>query len=189
MAVLIARIRVLLGEPDNFLRVNSLAVNDSGDLPVGSAGVEADAAAVQMAAQGLGSLVGSGALIQRQRNDLQLLLIKLLEEVIVKSTLAIDRIGGLQFLGQLITAADIDLEATDGPQQELHIPLHIPVVSLSHFSGSVDLGVVNGNIALILFNSNGNGLSSTLQVALCPQAEGDKFRIQFRDILHVKRYA
>ena len=61
-----------LGEPDDFLGIDALAVNHGGDLPVGAAGVEADAAAVQIAADGFGDLVGSGAIFQRQVNDLQI---------------------------------------------------------------------------------------------------------------------
>ena len=174
-----------LGEPDDFLGVDALAINHGRDLPVGTAGVEADAAAVQIAADGFGDLVGSGAIFQRQVNDLQIPLIELVEEGKVKMPLALGVVGLFQPLGKLAASADAHPEAADGPQQELNIALHVAVVGLGHFRRAMDAGVVDGNAALVPLNGDGDGLLRVLQIGGAPHAEGDKLRVQFGRMLHV----
>ena len=118
--------------------------------------------------------------------DLQRTLVELLEEVAVEGTLAIEGVSGLDALGDLGAAADGDLEAADGPQQELHVPLQIPVVGIEHFRGAVDLGVADGDLALVALHSDGHGLGGGLLVLVGPNAEGDEAGIQLRNVLHVK---
>ena len=81
------------GMPDHFFGVDGLSVHYGGHLSVGTAGIKADAAAVQIAADGFGDLVGSGAIFQRQVNDLQIPLIELVEERKVKMPLALGVVG------------------------------------------------------------------------------------------------
>ncbi len=217
---LVGGILVQLGIPDHFLGVDALAVDHSGNFAVGSACVKADAAAVQMTADGHGLLVGLGAGIQGQIYDLQMLFVQLEEEVVVKGALAVFLLVGLgagiqgqiydlqmlfvqleeevvvkgalavfgvsvlQLLGDVRAAADGHPEATDGPQQELHIPLHIAVVRLCHFGGAVDEGAVDGDLALIPLNGDGKGLVRALEVCFGPYAEGDETGVEDGDVLH-----
>ena len=79
-----------LGEPDDFLGVDALAVDHGRDLPVGTAGVEADAAAVQIAADGFGDRDWRPGQSSRGRSTIfQIPLIELVEERIVKMPLAL----------------------------------------------------------------------------------------------------
>ena len=178
-----------LGMPDHFLGVNALAVDDSGDLTVGTAGIKADAAAVHVAADGTGGLVGSGAGAQGQIQDLQLALVELLEEVVIEEADTVSGVGLLQLLGDLGATADTDLKTADGPQQELDIAFHIAVVRISHFGSAVDIGVAHGNMTLVTLNSNGDGVLGALQISIGPNAEGDKIRVQRRNVLQIIAYA
>ena len=184
MAVLVVGIGVQLGEPDDLLGVDGLAVDDSGNLPVGAACVKADAAALHVTAHGLGGLVGGGALGQGLVDDLQLPLVELEEEGVVEITLAALGVGSLQPCGQGGAAADGDPEAADGPQQELDVTLHIAVVGLGHFGGAVDEGLVDGNLALVALNGDGDGLLCAVEVSGAPDTEGDEALIQLRSVLH-----
>ena len=175
--------------PDHLLRVDTLAVDHSGDLAVGSTGIKADAAAIHMTTDGAGGLIGLGAGTQGQIQDLQLALIELLEEIIVEESDTLGGVGLLQLLSDLAAAADAHTEATDGPQQELDIALHIAIVSLSHLGGTVDEGVTDGNMALIPLHSDGEGLLSTLEVGIRPDTEGDKLRVKGRNMLQIVAYA
>ena len=185
MAEVVVGILVQLGEPDDLLGVDALAVDNGGYLPVRAAGVKADAAAVHIAAHRLGDLVGGGAGLQRQIKDFQLLLVELLHKAIVEFPLTAGLVSRLQFLRQLGAAADGDLKAADGPQQELHIPLHIPVVGFRHVGGAVDEGVVHGDPAPVTLHGDGDGLLRVLQVGLPPDAEGDKGGVQLGGMLHL----
>ena len=178
-------IRLELGEPDDLLGIDALAVDHGRDLPVGTAGVEADAAAVQIAADGLGHFIGGGAGVQGQVNDLQVALVELVEEGEFKVTFPLGVVGLFQPLGKRAAAADAHPETADGPQQELDIALHIAVVGLGHFRRAVDAGVVDGNAALVPLNGDGDGLLRVLQIGGAPHAEGDKLLIQLGRMLHV----
>ena len=168
--------------PDNFLGVDTLAVDHSGDLPVRATGIKADPAAVHVTADGLGALVGSGTLLQRQIQNLQRTLVELLNKIVVKGTLTCGGVGFLQLLSDGRRAADVDTETTDGPQQELHVPLHIAIIGIKHSLSAVNKGVAHRDQAVVPLHSDGNGLGSTLAVCICPNAEGDKLRIQGRNM-------
>ena len=184
MAKVVVGVALQLGEPNHFLRVDAFPVNDSGDLAVRAAGIKADAAAVHVAAHGLGGFVGCGAGVQRQVQNFQLPLVELVEERVVKVTRAIAPVSLLQLLGQLAAAADGNPEAAGGPEQELDIALHIAVVGLRHFGCAVDAGVVNGDAALVTLQSDSDGLFSPFQVSGAPDAEGDKCGVQPGSVLH-----
>ena len=160
-------------------------VDDSGNLTVGSACVETDTAAVHITAHGLSNLVCLGTCLQRQIQNLQSFFVQLLYKGIVELTLALGSIGCLQLLGQLGAAADGNTETADGPQQELHIALHIAVVCLRHFGSAVDKGMVNRNTALIPLNGDGNGLLCILQICRTPHAKGNEGGIQLGGMLHL----
>ena len=161
-----------------------MTVDHRGNLPVGAAGVEADAAAVQVAPHGGGGLSDLGAVLQGQIQDLQLLLVKLIEEGAVKIPLPAGGIGLLQPPGQLRAAAYRYPETAGGPQQKFHIPLHIPVIRLRHLGRAVDKGVVYRNLPLVPLHRNGNRHLGVLEVSLPPNSEGNERRIQLRGMLH-----
>ncbi len=98
--------------------------------------------------------------------------------------LAVGGIGLLQAPGNLGAAADAHPEAADGPEQEFHIPLHIPVIGLSHFRGAVDEGVLHGDAALVPLHGDGNGLLRALEVGGAPDPEGNKAGVQLGSMLH-----
>ena len=148
-------------------------------------GVKADAAAVHVAAHGLRHLVGRRAFLQRQIQDFQIPLVELIDKGVVKVPLPLGGVGLLQPLGQLAAAADGHPESAGGPEQELDVPLYIPVVSLGHLRGAVNEGVMDRNPALIPLQSDGQGLFGIFQVGFPPYAKGNKGRIQLGGVLHL----
>ena len=118
-----------------------------------------------------------------------------MEEVVVEGPLAVLGIVGLELLGDMVAAADIDLEAADGPQQELDQPLHIAVVCLGHVGGAVDEGLADGDLAPVPLNGDGDGLFGILQIGVHPHAEGNEAGVQLgfgpdgignAEIIHVR---
>ena len=175
-----------LGVPDHFLGVDTLAIDDGRDLPVGAACIKADAAAIQMTAHGEGGFIGLGTFVQGQVQDLKVLFVELVEEIAVEAPLAFGTVSGLQLFCDGRAAADIDPETADGPQQELYITLHKAVVCLFHFGSAVNVGVDNGDLTVVALNGDGYGLLGALQVAVYPHTEGNKAGIQLRDVIDIK---
>ena len=64
---MILGIGIDLGEPDHFFGINRFAIDDRGYLPIASAGVKADAAALQMPAYAAGGGTGNLDFIHRFR--------------------------------------------------------------------------------------------------------------------------
>ena len=137
-----------------------------------------------MAAQGLGNLIGSGASFQGQVDDLKIHLVELMEEVKVKGPFARKGVVLPELLRNGGASADIDLEAADGPQQELYHSFHVPVVGLGHFRRAVDTCSADRDPALIPFHGNGDRLLRALQIGVHPDTEGDKAGIQLGNVLH-----
>ena len=175
--------------PNHFFGIDAFSVDHRRNLPVRTAGIEADAAAVQMTTNGLRTFIGSRAAFQREIQDLQLPLINLFKEITIKSPCSFFAVGLLQSGGDIAAATDADPETTDGPKKEFYISLHIPIVRIEHLLGAVDKGIPHGSVAFVPLNGDGDGLFCTLAVGICPQTEGDKFRIQCRNILHFVVYA
>ena len=167
-----------LGVPDNLLRVHGPAIDHCRHLPVRSACVKANAAAVQMPADGPGCFVGFRTLVQRQIHDLHGNFIDVLHKLGVKFSLTRQGICRLQPLSQGTTATDINPETTHRPQQKLYKPLHIAVVRLRHLRRAVDLRMVHRNMALIPLHCNRQRLLRPFLIGLHPSAKGDKLRIQ-----------
>ena len=84
--VVIPGVGVQLGVPDHLLRVDAFPVDDSGNFPVGTAGIKPDAAALQMAANGLWGVLGGGQVVTG--NHFKGALIYIGHEVAVKSAAA-----------------------------------------------------------------------------------------------------
>ena len=100
-----------LGVPHHFFGVHRLAVDHGRHLAVASTRVEADAAAVLVAADGLGGLVGGGEVSLGADDDLKGLLVHVIDEPEVEGALS----GGAVRLGQLrgdvVAAAQVDAES------------------------------------------------------------------------------
>ena len=172
-------------EPDDLLGIDAFAVDHSGNLPIGTAGVKANATAVQMAADGHGVLVGGRRFFVGQVDHFQIPLIELLYEVKVKGAFAVGLIGAAQLLRQLGAAADVDPEATDGVEQEFDDPLHIAVIGIAHFGSAVNSGVSDGDMSFVPFHGDGQRNGSTLLIVLHPDAEGNEAGVQNGGVLHV----
>ena len=169
-----------LGIPDHLLGEHGLPVDDGGHLPVASAGVEADAAAAQVAAHGLGIalLGGHGVAVHHLKG----LLIHVGHELGVKAPLAAHAVGGLHGLINVLAAAEIDLEAAHIPQHGLDEPIHIVGVGLRHVRRAVDKGLVHGHLAAGPLHGDVQGLPGVLQKRGAELAQGQETGVQLRHV-------
>ena len=168
--------------PHYLLGEHGLPVDDGGHLPVGAAGVKADAAATQVAAHGLGIalLGGHGVAV----HHLEGLLVDVGHEIGVKGPLAAHAVGGLHGLIDALVAADIDLEAAHIPQHGLDEAVHVVDVGLSHVGRAVDKGLVDGHLAAGPLHRDVQRLFGVLQKSGAELAQGEKTGIQLRHIFH-----
>ena len=171
-----------LGEPYDFLAVNGLAVQHGGHLAVRAAGVEADAPAVQVAADGFGALHCLGLFVVGQALDDELRLVHLLHKALVKGAGAALAVRGADGRGHVVVAADAHLEAAPAPQKELDQTVHIIRVGLLHFRRTVDLGLVGTDLAARAFHGDAQGLRRALLVIFEEQAQGHKALVQLRHV-------
>ena len=174
--IVILRVAVGLREPHDLLVIDALAVDDGRDLAVAAAGVKADAAALGVAADGLGRVLRRGQDIHR--DDLEGVLIDVGHKVKVKLTLAALAVDILQIAVQLLVALDIDAKAALHPQQRLDKPLDVVVVGLAQRLGAVDEGVHRGHLAAAALHSDADGLFRVSEKAPLKAQKGDKPRIK-----------
>ncbi len=164
--IVVIRVRLRAGVPDDFLAEDRLAVDHRGDLAVTGARVEADATPIQVAAQRLAHLGGRRHLVGIRNLDDELLLIDLpAHEVVVESALALRCIDLGDMLADLPWTADDHLVAAALPQQELDDPLDIgDVLRSARRAGREDLGVVAGARAVSALQGDrqGNALTGGL---------------------------
>ncbi len=123
--VVIAPVGLVLGVPRDLLLPDGLAVDDRGGLAVGGAEIKADAVAVEVAAEGLGSVLLGGAVFERNALDLESLLVDAAHEVVVERTRAVGRVDLLEVIGDLRLAGDGHLVAAALPEEELDEALGI----------------------------------------------------------------
>lgn len=112
--------------PDHLLGIHRLAVNNGGDLPVGTTGVEADAAAVEMAADPPGAAARLREVRLRHGLQQEGTLEHRLHEVHVEFPGAAAAIDIPQRRCQSVAAADVDVPAAHAPQQQLDGALQEP---------------------------------------------------------------
>lgn len=182
--IVVVGVGVNLRVPHNLFAVNGLAVDHGAYLAVGSAGVEADAGAVGVAANALGLLEGSGLLVVGQGHYFELTLVNAFHEVLVELTAAAHRVCLLDALSQLVVAADVHLEAAPAPQQELYQTIHIVGVGLGHFGGVVYLALPGADLAAAALHSDAQGLGGAHGVVFEEQAQRHKALVQLRQILY-----
>ena len=159
------------------LGVDGLPVDDGGDLPVGAAGVKADAAAVQVAADGLGLLVGGGEVLLGAEHDLEAPLEDVVHKVPVEVPDAAGHIGLLQLFRGLLAAADGDPPAAHAPEQELDGALHEAVVGLGKALVPEE-GLKDGNAPVVPLHGHLEGPAGFTQKGVRPDGEGDEARLQ-----------
>ena len=99
--------------PDDFFRVDGLAVDDGGDLAVRAARVKADAAAVGMTADANGLLIGGGEITLATENDFERSLEHIELETRVKFPCAAGTVSVPDLRGDRIVALKIDTEAAN----------------------------------------------------------------------------
>ena len=171
-----------LGEPDHLFGIHRLAVDNGGNLPVGAAGIKANAAALEVAANLLGSVLALGHGIHQQ--NLEGMLKDVCHIVPVEFLLAAGAVDAAQVVINHLIAADIDAEAALHPQQEFHQPVDVEAIRLLHLGGTVDEGMAAGHFALGPLHGNGYRLFGICQEGLVEQMQRDEFRIQLGTVLN-----
>ena len=130
-----------------------------------------------------GGLVRFGAVLRLAVDDLKGDFVDVLHELDVEFALALEGVGLLETLRQRAVAADIDAEAADRPQQELDVALHEAVVRLGELRCAVDLCVVDGDLALVALDGDGQWLGRALFIGVDPHAEGNEILVELRQVL------
>ena len=126
LAVVVGRVRVQAGRPHHLLAEDGLAVDDRADLAVGSAQVKADAAALQVAAQGLAELPRRGHLRRGAGQDLEGLAVDVpAHELAVEGPGPGGRVDRAQMVGDGRRPAHVGPAAAPLPQQELEEALDV----------------------------------------------------------------
>ena len=166
--------------PDHLLGEHGLPVHHGGHLPVGPAGVEANAAAVYMPADGLGHVPLLGDLVADDHFEGPL--VHAGHEVGVKGPGSGEGVGLLQIGTDPLVAADIDLPAALHPQQALHQPVHVVAVGLIPLVGAVDEGMAHRHLSPVPLHGDGHRLSGRGQKGLVESHHGEKFPVQRRDV-------
>ena len=174
----VVRVRGDLGEPDHLLGEDALTVDDGRHLPVGPASIEADAAALQMPAHGLGVALLRGQLVAGQH--LEGMLVHLGHEVRVKGPGAAGGVGLLQGPQDLRVPLDEDAEAALHPEHRLHQPVHVVAVRLRHVRRAVDEGSAHGRLAVRALHRQAQRLAGILQERPVELIQRDESRVQFR---------
>ena len=176
-----------MGEPDDLLGEDALAVDDSGDLAVGAAGVEAYAAAAEVAADGL--RIG---LFRRQgvaEDDLEGPLVDAGHEIRVEGAAALGRVGGADALKDTHVAAYIDLPAAEEPEHGLDHAVGVVYISLSKIGRAVDEGVHDGDLAAGTLHGYAEGLLRALEEGGVELVQRDVVPVELGDVFDVDFYS
>ena len=185
--VVIIGVGIDFGEPNHFLGVHGLAVNHGADLPVRSAGIEADAAALKVAAHLLRGIVVFGNLVHQQ--NLEGMLEHVCHVVPVKFLLAAGTVDAAQVVINHFVAADINAEAALHPQDELYQAVNVEAVSFLHFRRTVNKGVEASHFTLCSLHSDGHRLPGICQKGLIEQMQGDEPGVKLRAVLDIHIYS
>ena len=174
--VVVVRVGGRLGEPDHLLGEDALAVDDGGDLPVAAAGVKADAAPVQVAANGLGAVLG---LRQGLAGDhLEGTLKNICHVVPVKGLAPAGGVRLLQIGADVLAAPNVDFEAALHPQDGLDHPVDVVAVGLPHLRRAVDKRLAHGHLAVGALHGQAQGLLGVLEERLVELIQGQIIRVQ-----------
>ena len=184
--IVVIGVRRDLGEPDHLFGEDGLAVDDGGHLAVGAAGVEADPAALQMAAHGLGDVHALGHLVGE--DDFKGMLEDVGEVIPVEFPGAALAVDALQIAADVLVI-DIDPEAALHPQLRFHQTVDVIPVSLRHLRGSVDKGMGGCHLAVRPLHRDGDGLGGGFQKGLVEPQDRGKLRVQDGNVFDLHRDA
>ena len=163
--------------PDDFFRVDGLAVHDGGDFAVRAARVKADAAAVRVAARFFRLFVRGREVRFVRNHNFKRPLIDILHKAHVKFARAAHAVCVLHPLCDRVVAAEIHAPAADRPEEHLHKALDKARIRLGKFRAA-ELRLKHGNKAVFTFDSDPERLSSVFQIGLRPNAERNEVLVQ-----------
>ena len=181
--IVIIRIGRGLREPDDLFGINRFSVNDGRDLSIAPAGVKADAAAVQVPADGLRLVLCLRQAVHGQ--NLKRMLKHLRHEVGIKgllSTFAVDR---LQIITDALVPADHDAEAALHPENGLDQALDVIAVGLHHLGRSVNKGLNGRHLTAGTLDRNANRLFGVGKKCIIETLQREKTRIQLRYVFQL----
>ena len=138
-----------------------------------------------MAAHGLGRVLGRGDAVHQ--HHLKGVLKDVGHVVPVKSLLPTGAVCLFQVVEHALVPADVDLEAALHPQDGFHQAVDIVVVRLLHLRRAVDEGAAGGHLAVRPLHGDAHGLLGVRQEGLVKAQQGDKVRVQGRDMLELYR--
>ena len=127
---MVPRIALQLREPNDLLRICSLALDNGAHLTVTSACVKADAATVKMASNRSCRLVGNGCLLEGNVDHLKGRFENKRHRIAVEYAASTVGIVSLDTVGDHLRARDDDLIATARPKQGFYNSLNKVVVFL-----------------------------------------------------------
>ena len=188
----IGRVGLGLGEPDDLLAVDAFAVDDGGYFAVASARIKADAAAVQVAADGRGGvLAGRGLGGRGGIAYLKGMLINVRHEIRVKGARATLAVLRLHTLVYGFAARDGHAEAAVYPQHALDHAFHHAQAQRVVLALREDAHVMRSHQAVVAFHGNADfrALRRARGKGLQPPVDGLKRRVQWRQYLHLLHFS
>ena len=150
--VMIFGIRLDFGVPRRLLGEDSLAINHGRNLVIARAEIEANATAFEMAAGGELHFLRLRHLAGQGHDNLQLFAVSQRHHFAVELPRSTVRINFAQMFADGLGSAHIDLPATDGPEQKLHVALNVAqglVIAVG-----ADHGFKTGDQAAFAFQSD-----------------------------------
>ncbi len=161
----------------------TLAVDDRGDLAVGAAGVKAYAAAVEVAAYGLGVGLFGGEL--GAGDDLEGALVDPGHEVLVEGAAALGRVGRADIFIDALVAGDVYLPAAVEPEHGLYHAVGVVFVRGLEAGGAVDEGAQHGDLAARALNGDAERLFCALEEGGVELVQRDILRVELGDVFDV----
>ena len=184
--VMVIGVGVGLGEPDHLLAVNALPVDDGGHLAVTAPRVKADAASLQMTADGLGDAFLLRHLVHPQ--DFKGMFKDVAHVVEVKVPGTAGGVTLLHFVTNPLVSRQIDPEPTLHPQEGLDDTFDVVGIGGEHLLGAVDAGGVDRHLPPGTLHRHMEGLTCGFQKAAVKDTQGQKFRVQRGEMLHMYLY-
>ena len=169
---MIRRIGIRLGEPYDLFGIYGLAVDHGADLAVASACIESDAAALEMASDGLGSLMILRSLVKRNGFHLEGALVNTRHKSSVEIAQSAEIVSLLDLSADHVGAGDYDLVSAARPKQSFHYTLrHCKVIVVMSAAVLEHGHLICRDISLVAFDSDYDLLAAALFGSLleCPK--------------------
>ena len=130
-----------------------------------------------------GLLIGGGKIVLRADDDLQRALKHVKFKARIKFTRTAGAVSVADVRGDHIVALKIDTEAASRPEKHFDEPLCKSYVRGSE-SFAAQARLIDGDLAVIAFDSDLERVICFFQICLCPHAEGNEPRIERGHILN-----